>query len=229
MNSTSNNTSMLEAQIQEARLRAELFTKSLHDARNQENVSLKTLEEERSRWTKSFEEKSTLIDQLERELSFTVDALHSLPRPPSDFVPGPFVMDRNGNTAHHQSPPRRTTEYDHNSSRVSYIFPAAPPNPFVLNGSTPQRSIAEAPAFPAGDQEYNEIRNLVVRLQEQNTSLVEQVEKLSYDNKIKKHKMEQLEADIRKLEDEKRLQQVAIRDFDGKLHFRINQVCDCLV
>lgn len=67
---------VLEQQIQEARNRAEAFSKSLNEARQQEALALKILEDERSRWTQSFEEKSTMIEQLERELTVTVDALN---------------------------------------------------------------------------------------------------------------------------------------------------------
>jgi cell division protein FtsB len=67
--------SSLDFQIQEAKSRAELFAKSLQDARAQEAIALKLLEEERERWTHSFEEKSILIEQLERELTSTVEAL----------------------------------------------------------------------------------------------------------------------------------------------------------
>jgi hypothetical protein len=67
--------SSLDFQIKEAKSRAELFSKSLHEARAQEAVALKLLEQERERWAHSFEEKSILIEQLERELTSTVEAL----------------------------------------------------------------------------------------------------------------------------------------------------------
>lgn len=67
--------SSLDNQIKEAKSRAELFSKSLHDARAQEAIALRILEEERERWAHSFEEKSIMIEQLERELTFTVEAL----------------------------------------------------------------------------------------------------------------------------------------------------------
>lgn len=67
--------SSLDFQIREAKSRAELFSKSLQDARAQEAIALKILEQERERWAHSFEEKSILIEQLERELTSTVEAL----------------------------------------------------------------------------------------------------------------------------------------------------------
>jgi hypothetical protein len=47
----------------------------LQDAREQEAIALRILEEERERWTLSFEEKSLKIEMLERELTNTVEAL----------------------------------------------------------------------------------------------------------------------------------------------------------
>lgn len=70
-----NGRSSLDNQIREAKTRAELFSKSLQDARAQEAIALKILEQERERWAHSFEEKSIMIEQLERELTSTVEAL----------------------------------------------------------------------------------------------------------------------------------------------------------
>lgn len=46
---------VLEHQILEARQRAEMFSRSLNEARHQEAEALKILEDERNRWTQSFE------------------------------------------------------------------------------------------------------------------------------------------------------------------------------
>jgi hypothetical protein len=62
----------VETQIKEAKERAEIFASSLHKAREQEEL----FEEERAKWVQTFEEKSIMIDQLERELTSTVDALN---------------------------------------------------------------------------------------------------------------------------------------------------------
>ena len=88
--------SSFDKQMREAKIRADLFSKSLHDAREQEASALKALEEERSKWKQSFEEKSMMIEQLERELTSTVESLdrhkssasllhHSLPGGRSQF------------------------------------------------------------------------------------------------------------------------------------------------
>jgi chromosome segregation ATPase len=62
----------VEAQIREARERADMFASSLNKAKEQEGY----FEEERQKWVLSFEEKSSMIEQLERELTSTVDALN---------------------------------------------------------------------------------------------------------------------------------------------------------
>ena len=62
----------VENQIREARERADVFASSLNKAREQEEL----FEEERQKWVRSFEEKSIMIEQLERELTSTVDALN---------------------------------------------------------------------------------------------------------------------------------------------------------
>ena len=49
-----------------------MFSSSLDKAREQEGL----FEEERQKWVLSFEEKSIMIEQLERELTSTVDALN---------------------------------------------------------------------------------------------------------------------------------------------------------
>ncbi len=67
----------MQIQIQIAKKRAEEFSKSLLEARRQEASALKALEDEREKWSQSFEEKSVMIEQLERELEATVSALHS--------------------------------------------------------------------------------------------------------------------------------------------------------
>jgi hypothetical protein len=219
----------LESQIQEARLRAELFTKSLQEARLQENISLKTLEEERSRWTKSFEEKSTLIDQLERELSHTVEALHS------------YNFHRPGQDPHAGSNGARLTFSNHQDQSGHHEIPAEssaysrppPPPPTSLHqqsfNSPPRRADGGADNAEYSSREYVEMKSLIVRLQEENIQLAEQLDKTKYDNKLKQHKVEQLESEVRKLDEEKRLQQIAIHDYDGKLNFRVKQVCGSFV
>jgi len=67
--------SSFDKQMREAKIRADLFSKSLQDAREQEASALKALEDERSKWKQSFEEKSMMIEQLERELTSTVESL----------------------------------------------------------------------------------------------------------------------------------------------------------
>lgn len=214
--------STLEFEIREARLRAELFTRSLQEARNQENLSLKTLEEERSRWTKTFEEKTTLIDQLERELSHTVEALQTLPqnaeRHDGLLPPTPPRAHRLSNTILENGNLHDNRFAGHeNNAQNQFISPRNGNSSLVYeaNEVQPLRT----------SHEFDEMARLIRKLQEENISLTSQLDKAKYDSNIKKHKIDQLEADIRRLEEDKRLQQAAIRDYDGKLSFRMQQVC----
>ena len=63
---------IFENQFKKTKERAEMFASSLYKAREQEEL----FEEERQKWVDSFEEKSVIIEQLERELTSTVDALN---------------------------------------------------------------------------------------------------------------------------------------------------------
>lgn len=64
-----------EEQVRAAKERTAKFSRSVVEARQQESEALKLLEQERRAWTASFEEQNVLIEQLERELASTVDAL----------------------------------------------------------------------------------------------------------------------------------------------------------
>lgn len=66
----------IELQIQNAKIKAEQFSKALEASRQYEASAMKTLENERNKWSQAYEEKTVIIEQLERELEATVDALH---------------------------------------------------------------------------------------------------------------------------------------------------------
>lgn len=65
----------LDDQIAEAKKRALLYSQSLKDARDKEAKAMKTLEQERDKWAHSFEQKTVMIEQLERELHSAVETL----------------------------------------------------------------------------------------------------------------------------------------------------------
>ena len=62
----------IDDQIRNAKEKALLFSSSLQKTREQQQQ----FEAERQKWIQSYEEKSVLVEQLERELSSTVDALN---------------------------------------------------------------------------------------------------------------------------------------------------------
>jgi hypothetical protein len=67
----------IERQIFEAKKRAELYSQTLQESREQEFKALKKLEDERTKWNTEFEKKSILINELERELQSTVETLET--------------------------------------------------------------------------------------------------------------------------------------------------------
>jgi chromosome segregation ATPase len=66
----------LDQQIKEARKRAEEFSQNIQKTRNTENETMRNAEEERRKWAASYEEKTVMIEQLQRELASTVEALN---------------------------------------------------------------------------------------------------------------------------------------------------------
>lgn len=74
--SPSNGMLSLSSRIAQARERAEGFSSRNPSSQESHKESMDAIERERQRWTKLYEEKSVIIEQLERELGTTVDALH---------------------------------------------------------------------------------------------------------------------------------------------------------
>mmetsp|Transcript_4889 Transcript_4889/g.7444 ORF Transcript_4889/g.7444 Transcript_4889/m.7444 type:complete len:791 (-) Transcript_4889:152-2524(-) len=112
----------LEAQIQEARRRAEDFTKSLQNARKAEDESMRSVEEERRRWAASYEEKTAMVEQLQRELAYTVEALHvqrsvdnSLSKSRDEGLPHTITDDNSGRNASNGRKHDRNSESLHTS------------------------------------------------------------------------------------------------------------------
>ena len=66
----------LSSRIANARERAESFTSRNPPPQVDHKQRMDAIEKERSRWIQMYEEKSIIIEQLERELRSTVDALH---------------------------------------------------------------------------------------------------------------------------------------------------------
>ena len=82
----------LAALIAQARERAESFT-SRHSQPQDRKEAMLSVDRERRRWTQLYHEKSVAIEQLERELGSTVDALHRSQRSQSADDGGAVVND----------------------------------------------------------------------------------------------------------------------------------------
>ena len=91
----------LENQLQEARKRAEEYADYAESVKSQETASLRQLE---MKWVNSYEEKSATVEQLERQLASTVDAL---------------VQSRNINQHQNQNQMRNSFDSNHGSSHAS--------------------------------------------------------------------------------------------------------------
>ncbi|RYG69596.1 hypothetical protein EON64_02335, partial [archaeon] len=65
----------IDAQINEARQKAQEYADSLRAAKEREILTFQSLESEKRKWMESYEKKSVLVHQLEKELTATVELL----------------------------------------------------------------------------------------------------------------------------------------------------------
>ena len=118
---------VFENQYKKTKERAEMFASSLYKAREQEEL----FEEERQKWVDSFEEKSVIIEQLERELTSTVDALNQEKRERTvlqkELVHTTWDNSQYANLRDLKLNPETSTERnDKMNSRQNYPLPARP-------------------------------------------------------------------------------------------------------
>lgn len=67
----------IETQVSEARKRAQQYADAVRAAKEREAKSIQSLEAEKNKWIESYEKKSMLVNQLERELSSAVEMIES--------------------------------------------------------------------------------------------------------------------------------------------------------
>jgi hypothetical protein len=92
----------LDQQIKEARRRAEEFNQKIQKTREEEEESIRSANEERKKWAVSYEEKTVMIEQLQRELASTVEALN-VERKSDRYQPPAPVLPRTSSSHHHFS------------------------------------------------------------------------------------------------------------------------------
>ena len=191
----------LEAQIREAKLKAATFSKSLQEAREQEAIALQALEEEREKWTNNYEKKSILIDQLERELTSTVEALDS------ERVRTKSVEALAQNLQASLENERQA----HDLTRLA---------------SPPRMTRAPEPRQPPVEKSDNvDIKVWNDMLSQYNQQLRVTTDQLAAVSREK----EVLQVQVNGLKKEKEQSSVALQDVQGKLDFRMQQVCVMVV
>lgn len=233
--------SSVEDQIEEARRRAYSYAHSLKGVREQDAFRAKSLEEERDRWARTFEEKSVLIEQLERELNSAVDALE-LQR---------LQNQRSGNTTlildedkinsdfkrllHSQSPTRspsrrvpvdvsrlsmtnRSNLTEYNTGNRLY---SAPIYTELFNNSQSHASVNVSGQSQSNVDVWN---HLLEQYKEQLQRSREDVSNLTQEKKDLLQRLLEVTKEMTLIADERDQMKTAMEDMEGRLQFRSTQV-----
>lgn len=187
----------LEAQIREAKLKAATFSKSLQEAREQEAIALQALEEEREKWTNNYEKKTILIDQLERELTSTVEALDS-----------ERVRTKSAEAlATDLQSSLENERQAHNITRLA---------------SPPRMTRAPEPRIPPVDMKADNMdikvwNDMLQQYQQQLRVTTDQLASVSREKEV-------FQIQVNNLKKEREQASIALQDVQGKLDFRTQQV-----
>jgi hypothetical protein len=228
----------LDKQIMEARGRAELFSKSLQNAREQEAVALQALEQERMRWASSFEEKSVMIEQLEKELTFTVgdyDVEKSFERvsasvgysdsgaSASEFHGSPESVRQPQAQARHRQqdlPSMPLASTPPADRRIRYPMPE--------HASTSPHNIYDAHTHAhdaqSGRDDSQIWRDLLWKYQEQMSEARGQLEGVRTERDGLAQQVSYLRSQLAGVGEERQLLLTAVEHAEGKLQFRVAQV-----
>eukprot|EP01033_Poteriospumella_lacustris_P007436 gene7436-5348_t len=239
--------SSLEDQIEEARRRAYSYANSLKGVREQDAHRVKSFEEERDRWTRTFEEKSVLIEQLERELKSAVDAL-DLQRLQSQQRPvnSTLILDDDQINSefkrllHVQSSPNRSSSSPNrkqaamdttrmastNRSSASDVnqssrFPAPPHFGDTMHSQTQLSFNATAVPPSHTTDVWN---HLLEQYKEQLQRSREDITHLTREKKDLVQRLLDVTKELTLVADERDQMKRAMEDMDGKLQFRSAQV-----
>ena len=238
----------LEAQIKDARSRAELFSSSLREAREQEAKALNDLEMERRKWTHSFEEKSFMIEQLERELSSTVEALDYEQH--GDFKDTTHIRNTDAYSKILNSSEIASRNHDLFHASSSYGFssdqealhakesdfgtfvPAS--NPYLAHShevDISSRARINVSGRATSETELDNSRNgrgvwqdLLVQYQEQLQQVRAEAEKANLQKTQMAAQLAHMRKEAEVHEEELAHLQMACRNVEGKLQFRVAQV-----
>jgi chromosome segregation ATPase len=193
----SENVGSLDFQIREAKRRAEDFSRSLQNSRKEEDESMRLVEEERRRWAVSYEEKTVMIEQLQRELAVTVEALNM--ERGSDRKASLKGVESSAPPA----PPR-------SRNNLNTTFQKTTTNNFLTGRGSAAHHTREVPVTIDYAERYHQASAEINSLKQQLASC---------------HLVEgNLKNDVAHLNVELEHAKNAWRDSEGKLQFRSNQV-----
>lgn len=243
--------SSVEAQIEEAKRRAYSYAQTTKGARESEAYRNKSLGEERERWARSFEEKSVMIEQLERELQSAVDALEVQRQQSQRSGNSTLIMDDDRINSEFkkllqsQSPSRKSP-----ARRVQVGVPlessrSFPQRSFLdtshaaqhLNQSTNSHVHEHAKSHHESMFMHGGVENgsplmstdawnrLLEQYKEQLQRCRDEVASLQLEKKDLMQRILEATKEMARLVDERDQLKLANTDLEGKLQFRSNQVC----
>lgn len=198
----------IDRQINEARQRAQVYAESLRDAKERESRTIQTLEAEKNKWMESFEKKSVMVNQLEKELTSAVEVIEAQKRanmsPPRGAVPGFSV-------------PILTEEAIHEDLKRMLSSSMGRGN-VGLSSSLRADGSSSLPGTPAVWNELlNQYKDNLQRARTELSDTVRERSQLADDNAVLLTKMKQQAEDIDQLA-------LARDDISAKMQFRMNQV-----
>jgi hypothetical protein len=230
----------MENQIEEARRRAYSYAQSLSGVREQDVSRAKSFEENRDRWARTFEEKSILIEQLERELQFAIEALDSQREQNVRRSNSSIILDDDKINSdfkklmHSQSPTRSPSRRSVETSRMSAINRSFAPDLYqngLFRTTQPQPLFPDATsnisAVNSTSHQHNGVdvwNHLLDQYKEQLQRTREEVTMLSQEKKDLVQRLLSITKELTIVADERDQIKLAIEDMEGKLQFRSAQV-----
>jgi chromosome segregation ATPase len=219
----------LDNQIQEAKRRASSYAQSMKNVREQEANAVRTLEEERDKWARSCEQKSVMVEQLERELKSAVDALetqrlHQVTNGLNRTV-RLDVEQINSNFKRLIN----LTDNDNFSQNFSTTHPSLPEMSMrrSFDGTNNTLYNDSAQSTPLADvtvESVQALNNILEQYKEQLQQSRLQVSNAVTEKQQLINKIMELTQELTQIIDEREQLKIAHTDFEGKLQFRANQV-----
>jgi hypothetical protein len=216
----------LDQQIKDARRRAEEFSQKIQKTREEEEETIKYANEERKKWAVSYEEKTVMIEQLQRELASTVEALNverkadryhaplPLPhQPPPSRGPHHQLSTQDRPTNNHLN--YRSNTHHHHTTHSSSDW--IPPPPLPMNNNTTHH-LSAPPSSALSATIESDLRHEITKLKSEN----EQTKRAWKDSEAKIHfylsQIKQLEIEINLQSEEKKSNAERLRSLE-----KINQ------